>query len=55
VFVTYEAQAAGDKRFRNTEILTVRGGQVVEVEVYFGWSLPHEAPTGGFIDQAGEG
>jgi ketosteroid isomerase-like protein len=52
VFVTYEGRAAGGHRFRNTEILTVRNGKIVEVEVYFGWSLPHEAPVGGFVDAA---
>jgi ketosteroid isomerase-like protein len=52
VAVTYEACVAGGKRFRNTEIFTLRGDQVVEVEVYFGWSLPHPAPAGGFVDQA---
>lgn len=52
VAVTYEGRAAGGKRFRNTEIFTLRGDQVVEVEVYFGWSLPHPAPAGGFVDQA---
>jgi ketosteroid isomerase-like protein len=52
VFVTYEARAAKGRRFRNTEILTLRGRQIVEVEVYFGWSLPHEAPIGGFKDEA---
>jgi ketosteroid isomerase-like protein len=52
VFVTYEARAVGGRRFRNTEILTVRGRQVIEVEVYFGWSIPHQAKPGGFIDQA---
>ena len=52
VTVTYEARTVGGKRFRNTEVLTVRGDQVVEVEVYFGWSLPHPAPDGGFVDQA---
>jgi ketosteroid isomerase-like protein len=49
VFATYEARAVGGRRFRNTEIFTLRGGQVVEVEVYFGWSIPHEAKPGGFI------
>jgi len=49
VFVTYEARTSGGKRFRNTEIVTVRNGKIVEVEVYFGWSLPHEAPAGGFV------
>jgi len=47
VFVTYEARTTGG-RFRNTEILTVKGNQLIEVEVYFGWSIPHEAPAGGF-------
>jgi ketosteroid isomerase-like protein len=45
VFVTYEGRS-GQKRFRNTEIMTVRGGKVVAVEVYFGWSIPHEIPAG---------
>jgi NAD(P)-dependent dehydrogenase (short-subunit alcohol dehydrogenase family) len=43
VFVTYEARGAGGHRFRNTEIVTVRGAQIVEVQVYFGWDLPHKA------------
>ena len=51
VFATYEARAVGGRRFRNTEIFTLRGGQLVEVEVYFGWSIPHEAKPGGFINQ----
>jgi ketosteroid isomerase-like protein len=50
VFVTYEGQNTNGKRFRNTEIITVRDGKIVEVEVYFGWSIPHEAPEGGFIN-----
>jgi ketosteroid isomerase-like protein len=49
VFATYEARAAGGRRFRNTEIHTLRNGQLVEVEVYFGWSIPHEAKPGGFV------
>ena len=50
VFVTYEGRRTSGKPFRNTEILTVRDGQIVEVEVYFGWSIPHDAPAGGFVD-----
>ena len=50
VFVTYEGQRSTGKPFRNTEIVTVRNGKIVEVEVYFGWSLPHAAPDGGFVD-----
>jgi len=50
VFVTYEGRSHAAKAFRNTEVLTIRGGKLLEAEVYFGWSLPHEAPAGGFID-----
>jgi ketosteroid isomerase-like protein len=49
VFVTYESHRANGEGFRNTEIVTVRGDRIVEVEVYFGWSIPHEARRGGFI------
>jgi ketosteroid isomerase-like protein len=52
VLVTYEASSAGGHRFRNTEIVTVRGSQIVEVEVYFGWDLPHKAIVGGSVDEA---
>ena len=51
VFVTYEGRAVGGGRFRNTEILTLRGGQIIDAEVYFGWSIPHEAKAGSFIDK----
>lgn len=47
VFATYELTNTDGDRFRNTEILTVREGRLVEAEVYFGWSIPHEAPPGG--------
>ena len=50
VFVTYEGTGNAGRRFRNTEILTVRDCQLLEAEVYFGWSLPHQAPKGGFVD-----
>jgi len=52
VFVTYEGRNTNGHRFRNTEILTIRDHHIVEVEVYFGWSLPHKAPQGGFVDRA---
>ena len=55
VFVTYEGRSSRGKRFRNTEILTIRAGQIHAVEVYFGWSIPHEAPEGGFVDPAARG
>src|SRR5262249_40808989 len=46
VFVTYEAYGDAGNAFRNTEIITVRDHQLVEVEVYFGWSIPHNAEPG---------
>jgi hypothetical protein len=50
VFVTNEGHSKNGERFRNTEIVSVRDGQIVEVEVYFGWSIPHEAKPGGFVE-----
>jgi ketosteroid isomerase-like protein len=55
VYVTYEARSDQGRIFRNTEALTVRNGQVVEAEVYFGWTVPHSAPAAGFIDEAKPG
>jgi SnoaL-like domain len=48
VFVTYEGRANA-RRFRNTEMLTIKEGRITDVEVYFGWSIPHEAPVGTFV------
>jgi hypothetical protein len=49
VVITYIGTNADGRRFQNTELLTVRGAQVVEAEVYFGWSIPHKAADGGFV------
>jgi ketosteroid isomerase-like protein len=51
VVATYIGQSKRGEPFRNTEIHTVRDGKIVEVEVYFGWPLPHPAPEGGFVDR----
>ncbi len=51
VFVTYEGKSTGGDVFRNTEILTVRQEKITEVEVYFGWSIPHKAPENGFVTE----
>jgi len=48
VFVTYVGRMDGNS-FQNTEIATVREGEIVKVEVYIGWSIPHRAKLGGFI------
>ena len=49
-YVTYEVRMRDGRRFRNTELLTVRDGKIMDVEVYFGWSIPHPAATGSFVD-----
>jgi ketosteroid isomerase-like protein len=51
-FVTYVGKRRDGGRFRNTEVLTVREGQLREAEVYFGWSLPHPAAAGTHLDDA---
>lgn len=53
VFVTYEGTSTAGHCFRNTEVLTIREGRVTQAEVYFGWSVPHPAPPGGFLDGGG--
>jgi hypothetical protein len=50
VFVIDEGRSANERGFRNTEVVTVRKNQIGDVQVYFGWSIPHGAPAGGFID-----
>ena len=42
------------RSFRNTEVLTVRDGKIVEAEVYFGWNVPHTAPSGGFVEDTSQ-
>jgi ketosteroid isomerase-like protein len=49
VFVTYEVRMNDGKRVRNTEIFSVHSGKITDVEVYFGWSIPHDAPAGEFV------
>ena len=51
VFVTYEGRA-NDRRFRNTEVLTIKDEHITDVEVYFGWSIPHTAQPGSFVDNS---
>jgi len=46
VFVTYEAASTSGRRFRNIEALTIRDGRITDVEVYFGWNLPHDVSIG---------
>jgi ketosteroid isomerase-like protein len=54
-FIVYEAHTANGKTFRNSEIYTVRNGQIVATEVYFGWDLPHKVPEGKHIETEGQG
>ena len=43
---TYEGTNTSGGVFRNTEVFTVENGKVREVEVYFGWGVPHRAAPG---------
>jgi ketosteroid isomerase-like protein len=52
VYVTYVGRSDSGRMFRNTEALTIRNEKIVEVEVYFGWNVPHPAPPGGFLKDA---
>lgn len=54
VLATYVATTDDGRRFCNTEVLTLRDGRITAVEVYFGWSLPHPAPAGGFLPDSDE-
>jgi ketosteroid isomerase-like protein len=53
-FIVYEARTSTGKRFRNSEVYTVRGGKLVATEVYFGWELPHKAPQGAHMESEGD-
>jgi len=44
-FIVYECET-DTKRFRNCEMHTSRNDQLISVEVYFGWDLPHPASPG---------
>jgi len=50
VFITYEGKLVSGRVFRNTEIFTINNNKIIEVEVYFGWNIPHKAVAGGFTD-----
>ena len=54
-FIVYEASTSTGKRFRNSEVYTVRAGKLVATEVYFGWDIPHKAPLGTHAENQGQG
>ena len=49
VYATYDLRTTDGKRFRNSELITLKNGKITEVEVYFGWETPHKAPAGSFV------
>jgi ketosteroid isomerase-like protein len=51
VFVVYEGKSSNGEIFRNTEIFTVHDEKISDVEVYFGWNIPHKAPLKGFVTE----
>jgi hypothetical protein len=52
--IVYEAHTSTGKRFRNSEMYTVRQGKLLATEVYFGWELPHKAPRGRHVEEGHE-
>ncbi|MDT7529595.1 nuclear transport factor 2 family protein [Sphingopyxis sp. SE2] len=44
--LTYVGRMKDGRASRNTEIFTIRDGRIHAVEVYFGWSIPHDAAPG---------
>ena len=54
-FIVYEARTSTGKRFRNSEVHTVRNGKLVATEVYFGWNLPHVVTRGTHVKNEGQG
>ena len=49
-FIVYEGRTDSGKAFRNCEVHTIRDGQLVASEVYFGWDLPHKVPNGEHVN-----
>jgi ketosteroid isomerase-like protein len=49
-FIVYEAHTSTGRRFRNSEVHTVRDGKLLATEVYFGWDVPHHVPRGAHVD-----
>lgn len=46
VVTSYEITLVSGRKFRNTEILSVKDGKISAIEVFFGWDIPHPAATG---------
>ncbi|MDL4771063.1 MULTISPECIES: nuclear transport factor 2 family protein [Thermomonosporaceae] len=44
VFVLYEYELKTGERYRNTEVITVRNGQITEVQVFFGGRVSQARP-----------
>ncbi|MVM34779.1 nuclear transport factor 2 family protein [Spirosoma sp. HMF4905] len=54
IFVTYEASRKDGAAIRNTEILTIQNDQIVNIEVYWGWNIPHPAKIGDSVPEEGK-
>lgn len=54
-FIVYEGHTENGRRFRNSEVYTVRNGKLLATEVYFGWQLPHKVPRGAHAENNGQG
>jgi hypothetical protein len=52
-WIVYEVTTTTGKQFRNAELHTTRNGELVDVEVYFGWEVPHGIPLGQHSENEG--
>jgi hypothetical protein len=46
VWVNYIARQTDGRQFTNVERLTIRGQRIAQVQVFFGWAVPHPVPAG---------
>jgi len=53
-FIVYEAHTSTGKRFRNSEVYTVRAGRFLATELYFRWEVPHKVPRGTHAENDGQ-
>ena len=47
VVMTYIGRSRDGHAGQNTDCYRVRNGRIVEIEVYFGWDVPHKAAGAG--------
>jgi len=51
-FFIFTILITGGHCFRNTEIVSLRGSRMAEMEIYFVWDWAHEGTVSGFITES---